>query len=55
MHVYKSYSEVTALPPTALMYESAYTSNSEEERSMKTIPKCRFTKPVTLERLRKGK
>ena len=30
----------------SLMYESATTSNSEEQRSMKTTPQCRFAKPV---------
>ena len=37
----------------SLMYESATTSNSEEQRSMKTTPKCHFEKPVTLEYLKK--
>ena len=33
----------------SLMYESGNTWNSDEQRSMKTTPKCHFAKPVTLE------
>ena len=36
----------------SLKYESAHTSNSEEQCSMKTTPKCHFAKPVTLEHLK---
>ena len=36
----------------SLVYESANTSNSEEQRCMKTTPKCRFAKPVTFEYLK---
>ena len=39
----------------SLMNESGSTSNSEEQRSMKTTPKCCFAKPVTLEYLKENK
>ena len=36
----------------SLIYESGNTSNSEEQWSMETTPKCRFANPVTLEYLK---
>ena len=34
------------------MYESAHSSNSEQQRGMKPTPQCHFAKPVTLEHLK---
>ena len=36
----------------SLRYKSGNTSNSEEQRGMKTTPKCCLAKPVTLEYLK---